>query len=180
MSRAGAPRLLEGAALMLGLLGLAVWFWPVTPRVTPRAVRPPAPLVLGAAADGALADSVPARIIAGNLFSASRRAPRERFVAPGMATSSMPESLPSIPFGEGGDDAMGPQLFGIVRVDGTSRALIQIDADSAPRLVAEGARVGGWRVRRITVDRVELSSSSGTRVVRLSRRSLPDSAEPLP
>jgi hypothetical protein len=88
------------------------------------------------------------------------------------------------PYASGGDPAPpdeGPRVVGIVLVNGVRRALNDAGAaDSTPRLLAVGDRIAGYRVRRIDAEFVELSSSSGTRTVRLSRRSSPDSSESLP
>jgi hypothetical protein len=69
----------------------------------------------------------------------------------------------------------------VLEVDGSRRALLQVDsADSVPRVVGLGDRLGGYRVRRILADRVELSSASGTRIVRLQRRPESDSSGVMP
>jgi hypothetical protein len=180
MSPIDKPAALERFGLVVGALALVVAFWPVVPQITARVVRMPAAPTLPTAGSEAAADRVREQIVAGNLFSASRRAPRERFVAPGQLGSSLPEASAMPEAGADTAGETGPQLYGIMTIDGAARALLQVAADSTPRLVAEGDRIGGWRVRRIAADRVELSSSSGTRVVRLSRRTLPDSAEYLP
>jgi hypothetical protein len=70
-------------------------------------------------------------------------------------------------------------LQGVMTLDGVARALMRFPgADSVPKLVQVGDRVSGYRVRRIGADRVELSSSAGTRTVRLLRRVPSDSGEP--
>jgi hypothetical protein len=74
----------------------------------------------------------------------------------------------------------GPQLFGIVSVGGTPRALLQLRSPAEPpRLLGVGDAFGGVRVVRIAGDRVVISSSSGTRTLRLSRV-VPDSSENVP
>jgi hypothetical protein len=82
------------------------------------------------AGEGAAAiDRAREQIVASNLFSASRRAPRKRFVAPGTMSSSMPESMPGPDAASGADVEAGPQLFGILSIDGRPRALLQIAAE---------------------------------------------------
>ena len=74
----------------------------------------------------------------------------------------------------------GPQLFGIVSVGGTPRALLQLRSPAeSPRLLGVGESFGGVRVVRIAGDRVVISSSSGMRTLRLSRV-VPDSSENVP
>lgn len=119
-------------------------------------------------------DSLATRIVNSNLFSASRRAPRDRFVLPGQepVPSSIPSPMVDVPY-----DA--PVLQGVMVVDGVRRALLRFPGtDSVPRIVVVGERVAGYRVRSLGSDRVELSSSGGTRTVRLVRRSSADSLAP--
>ena len=116
-----------------------------------------------------------------NLFSASRREPTERFVAPGAEPT--PSTLP-VDAGPAGLESPTPdtelQLFGIVSGDGGPKALIQLPvAGEPPRLLGVGESMGGVRVLRIAGDRVVISTSSGTRTLRLSRV-VPDSSENQP
>jgi hypothetical protein len=175
------PRLLDGVSALLLLVAVASLLWRGAPSVTARAVSVSPAGAPGAAAPDD-ADSLAARVVATNLFSATRRTPRERFTAPGQAPAE-PSLMPD-PYASGGDPAPpdeGPRVVGIVLVNGVRRALIDAGAaDSTPRLLAVGDRIAGYRVRRIDAEFVELSSSSGTRTVRLSRRSSPDSSESLP
>ena len=126
-------------------------------------------------------DSLARAIVRTNAFSASRREPTVHFVAPGSEAALMaPVPAP------GGDEPApidgeaGPQLFGIVSVGGTPRALLQArSASEPPRLLGVGESFGGVRIVRIAGDRVVISSSSGTRTLRLSRV-VPDSSENVP
>lgn len=175
------PRLLDGVSAMLAVAALVALLWPGAPTATPRTVHMP-PVAPDDAALPADADSLAVRLVATNPFSTTRRTPRERFVAPGQTAADVPAIPdPYAPPGSrtAGDD--GPRVVGIVRVDGVRRALIDAGtADSTPRLLQVGDRLAGYRVRRIGADAVELSSSSGTRTVRLSRRPPSDSSESLP
>lgn len=110
-------------------------------------------------------------LVTGHPFSPTRRAPRTRFVAPGnepVAPGLAPAELSGPPEVA---VAAGPQLLGVLLVDGRPRALLQVDGDSTARLVEEGARVGPWQVGPITRTSVTLRSAAGRRVVRLSRPS---------
>jgi hypothetical protein len=169
------PRALEWVAAGIALYGVVMLVLPVSARAR---VRPTVVPDVAATPDVPLsADSATSILVATNLFSGSRRAPRERFRVPGLAADDVPTTA-MLDSTSTSSVATGPQLYGIVSLDGQTRALVQIASDSTPRLVAEGARLGSWRVGRIGADRIELLSSSGTRIVRLSRRSTPDSAEP--
>lgn len=120
------------------------------------------------------ADSNAVRMVRANLFSATRQAPRSRFVLPGQELPPDLAVVPTAPIV--GDDVV---LQGVMTLDGVARALLRFPgADSVPKLVQVGDRVSGYRVRRIGADRVELSSSAGTRTVRLLRRVPSDSGEP--
>lgn len=178
MSASRGVRVLETTAALLSVLGVALLVWPVG-RVSPSAAAANSATVSAPNAtsrSSAEGDALAEQIVNTNLFSATRRAPRERFVLPG--TTTMPDpSTYLLPPGTVMD--AGPVLYGIVTVDGTRRALLQLHPDSAPRVAAVGQRLAGYRVRAIGADRVELSSSSGSRVVRLSR-AVPDSSGTLP
>lgn len=179
VSRRITPQWLDGLAVLVLLVALAAWLWPLATTVTPREMRVPdvpRPAVTDSAAVLAIAgrdDDAEQRIIANNLFSVSRRAPRSRFVLPGQEP---PEALAPTDADVALADAAGPQLFGIMVLDGVRQALLQVSAaDSVPRVVRVGDRVGPYVVRSITQDRVVLSSSSGPRIVRLARRESSDS-----
>ena len=102
-----------------------------------------------------------------------------RFAAPGVDAGLPPDPVPMPMAGTVSDGDDGPQLFGVVLVNGAPHALLAVAADSVAQLLPAGARLGAWRVRRIGTDRVELSSSSGTRVLRLSRHAPNDSSPPV-
>lgn len=168
------PGAVELLALLLALAAAIVLVWPAAVTIPAVERSAPTPPVRPAVAPPS--DSLRDAIVATNLFSGSRRAPRERFRLPGTEPLA-PLPTEPLPLPPGASEPMvGPQLFGIVQVDGTARALLQVQSDLPPRLVAVGDRVGGWRVQRIAADRIELQSSSGTRTVRLSRRSPSDSS----
>lgn len=175
-----SPRWLEWGSLVLTGVGALLWVMPTGVEVAPRAVRVPAdapapPLRSGRDDREALVRS--------NLFSATRRAPSQRFVVPGQENMAPPAMADQTPTAAPSDET---QLFGVLFVDGERRALLQAGgaaadgAEAVPRVVRVGDRVGVYRVRRIEADRVELTSASGTRIVRLQRRPLSDSSGVVP
>lgn len=164
-----SPTWLHAVSAVLVLLGLVALVAPVS-QVTVRNVSMP-PSADGQEQSAAQADRHAATIVRTNLFSASRRAPRVRFTLPGQETTSEPLAAPPVPA-----DADGPELQGVLTVNGMRLALLRVPGvDSVPRVVRVGDRVGGYRVRAIGADRVELSAVSGTRIVRLRRKFPSDS-----
>ncbi len=182
-------RVLDALAAMCGVLTVVMLVLPASTTVVPAEIRVSAARGVPSRSShstGAAIDSVQREIVRTNAFSARRKAPTARFVAPGSeATPPMPSAFDA---GEGAGagafapaevDA-GPRLFGIVSVDGSLRALLQVrSASEPPRLLGVGESSGGVRVVRIAGDRVVISSSSGTRTLRLSRV-VPDSSENAP
>ncbi|WP_411280585.1 hypothetical protein [Gemmatimonas sp.] len=175
-------RVLDAFAVVCAVLTVIMLVWPATTIVVPAEIRLPptgGASSLASSNTGATIESVRYEIVRTNAFSASRKAPTARFVAPGSEpTPPMPSTLDA---GAGAfapaDVGAGPRLFGIVSVDGSLRALLQArSASEPPRLLGVGESSGGVRVVRIGRDRVVISSSSGTRTLRLSRV-VPDSSE---
>ena len=174
-----SPRWLEWLAVVLIVAGAALLVMPASVRVPSRsgmARSDTMPVTLPPSRrDGPDVRDV---VVRTNLFSTTRRAPSERFVVPGQELAQ-PSVVP-----DAAALSSGPydiQLFGVLEVDGSRRALLQVgSADSVPRVVGLGDRLGGYRVRRILADRVELSSASGTRIVRLQRRPESDSSGVMP
>ena len=182
-----AYRLLDVLAVICGVSALVMLVLPASTTVSPAGMRVPAtlPAAPPAAMNSAtVIDSLRREIVRTNAFSASRREPRARFVAPGSEPMPQP-TVPSAFDASGGSFAppdleSGPRLFGIVSVGGATRALVQLRTSSEPpRLLGVGESFGGVRVVRIAGDRVVISSSSGTRTLRLSRV-VPDSSENAP
>lgn len=169
--RALTPTALEMGAILIAVVGVALLVWPARATVPPynRSIPSAPTLAVTTPAEFPARDS----IVTANLFSGSRRAPRERFRLPG--TEVYVDPIPVTPAVGADAPDVGPELFGIVTTDGTPRALVQIARDSTPRLVAVGEVIGRWRVQQIGADRAVLSSSVGTRIVRLSRRAPSDS-----
>ena len=155
----------------------------------------------------AVTDSLLATIVRGDVFSATRQAPRSRFVVPGqpdpsdaaamagtamagtaMAGTAMAGTAKAGTATSSGDAAVAdtsgdamPRVFGIITMSGERRALLQLaPSDAVPRLYRAGDAHAGYRVVRVEADRVILSSSTGSRTLRLSSRATPDSLENLP
>jgi len=178
-------RALLVAAVLLVLLLVAVWptgqgSHPVAPVIPAFGVAPPSPVT------DSVTGPVAVQIVAGNLFSATRRAPTARFVPPGTEATGTPPNAPGMtddPTGQVDIASVtdGPRLFGIVAQDGRRRALLQLPGtDSVLKLLDIGDRRGGYRVVSISADRVVLASSTGSRTLRLVARTSPDSLENLP
>lgn len=168
------PRVLDGvaAACVLGAVALLV----LPARVTIAPVIRPAPVPTSPMRHAATLDL--GTLVAHNPFSPARRAPTQRFIAPGLEPAPDLTAPPAAV--SSSIDADMPQLLGVLRVDGSTRALVQIAPDSAPRLVAVGARIGRWRVSVIARTQVTLLSAAGPRTVRLARPTSSDSSPPRP
>lgn len=177
-------RALDAFAAVCGALTLVMLILPANTNVAPAEIRVAATSVassLASSRTGATIDSVRREIVRTNAFSASRKEPTARFVAPGSEPSPTEASAfdadprPGTYVSADVDD--GPRLFGIVSVNGSPRALLQLRAATEPpRLLGVGESSGGVRVVRIAGNYVVISSSSGTRTLRLSRV-VPDSSE---
>jgi hypothetical protein len=136
---------------------------------TPSAATPSAttPSVAG----GPLAPDAFDAVVAGNVFSASRRAPTARFTPPGSEPPDAmprPDAAPAVGTLDAAGDGDGPRLHGIVTVDGGRRALLLLRADEPARLLAVGDRHAGYRVLAIEADRVVLDTGAGRMVLRLA------------
>jgi len=183
-----AYQALDALAVVCGVIAVVMLVMPASTSVAPDTLRITSPdgaaaraSSSSAAANTAVTDSLARTIVRTNAFSASRKEPTVRFVAPGSEpapTASVFEPTGDAPAAS--DVDAGPQLFGIVSVGGTLRALLQVRSEAEPpRLLGVGESFGGVRVVRIAGDRVVISSSSGTRTLRLSRV-VPDSSENVP
>jgi hypothetical protein len=191
-------RVLDVATIALLLGAATLWFWPVSVPggSSDPMVGAPVPPTTGydssgagtttLASNGAPTDSLVAVVVGGNVFSATRRAPRSRFVLPGQEPAGNTNVMLGTMEPAVGDSATGeteayPRLSGIVGASGERRALLQLRAaDGAPRLYRVGEVHAGYRVVRIDTTLVVLSSRTGTRTVRLSPRVTPDSLEMMP
>lgn len=179
---AAAAMVLLALPTIRGLLPEAWLEASPAPMRRPLVVTPVTPVTQTLVESRAVLDSAAQAIVRTNALSSSRRAPTERFAAPGL-DAAVPTSFDMPDAGVGlisSPEDNAPQLFGIVSADGILRALLQIQGSTdAPRLMGVGDRQAGMRVKRIERDRVVLSTSTGTRTLRLSR-ALPDSIENVP
>jgi hypothetical protein len=182
------PVVWDRVTMVLVLAAAAILVWPVRsdlPRTT-NDTAPSGDSIVGGTAEPpsahavARVDSVVARTIGGNVFSASRAAPTTAFVMPGqslaptMLNGNVADSV-MVP-GSLASDSL-PRLSGIVSTGGERRALVQFsDRDGAPRLYRVGEGASGFRIQRIGVDAVVLSSRTGVRTLRLLPPSARDSA----
>src|SRR5689334_15796856 len=134
------PQMFDALSIATIVAAVAVGAWrgsPVPPAVFEPDATQAAPgvaradSVLGSRAFG---DST--AIVNANIFSASRRAPRVRFVSPDAAVPEAPPSLPSLADAmadsAGRDSASAsnsdavPHLYAIVSQDGVRRALLRL------------------------------------------------------
>jgi hypothetical protein len=191
-------RVLDVATIGLLVAAAVVWFWPVSlpggaavPGGSERGAPTPVPDAVAPGTPASVArivstDSLVVAVVDGNVFSATRRAPRSRFVVPGREPVGNSTVMLGTMEPAAGDSAAGepeeyPRLSGIVGASGERRALLQLRAaDGAPRLYRVGEMHAGYRVVRIDSTLVVLSSRTGMRTVRLSPRVTPDSLEMMP
>jgi hypothetical protein len=180
------PAVLHGVATVCAIAACVVFVWrpsfsgrAAAPSVPPRITTATAPVSL-VSGDRSETDSLASIVIAGNIFSATRQAPRSRFVPPGEAAvmaSTMNGAMDSTSaMNEGSLADSLPRLTGIVTTNGERRALVQFAlTDGAPQLYAVGDARAGFRVLRIESDKVVLATRGGSRTLRLSPKTPPDS-----
>jgi hypothetical protein len=177
------PVVWDRVTMVLVLAAAALLVWPVRsdlPRTTNDTAAGADRIADGTAQlPSALAvasvDSLVARAIGGNVFSASRTAPTTAFVMPGQSLGATTLD------GSVADSVMVPgslpRLSGIVSTGGERRALVQFsERDGAPRLYRVGEGASGFRIQRIGTDVVVLSGRAGVRTLRLVPPSARDSA----
>lgn len=154
-------RALYGVAAVLLLLGLLLRFAPVPAGASRVAEIPrPAPSTAGRTPGGEPAGAT-ATIVAGNIFSASRAAPRVRYTPPDLAPARAPVARRAPP-------RMRLRLLGTVVGPAGTAALI--DADPAVRgaeIYQVGAVVDGRRIVAVSESTVVLEGSAGRTVLRL-------------
>lgn len=195
LRRVPGPRLLDAISLLCIVGALTALLWPVGSPSPQAHTSEPLPNTMSVVAadtandatrDRARADSLVSRVVNGNVFSASRKAPVARFQLPGSASSSQVSDAAQFVAPTSGDTATtamasggdGPRLSGLVTMNGERRALLQLRAsDGVPSLYRAGDTHAGYRVVSIGPDYVILSSRAGTRTLRLSAPAVPDSLE---
>jgi len=116
------------------------------------------------------------RMVANNMFAASRRPPGRRY-APATDASAAPDAAgndPGIAF-DPAVSAEAPSLMGTVIDALGARALLMAPAvDSLPKFYSVGERIGTYRVRRIEAGRVTVDGPNGRIVIHLK----PNEARP--
>lgn len=173
---------IDVVSAILIAVAIALYVWPV------RISAPPAP---GVAVNLAL-PSMPiavasgdevTSIVASNIMSASRQAPASRYVSPDrmgqpeftMPAAFLPTPDPATANAESEEDAI-PSLYGIVNIEGTSRALLRLsESDASPVLLREGDKRGAYRVVTIRANAVIVAGPSGQRTLHLSKSARSDS-----
>jgi hypothetical protein len=181
VTHAARIRVLQGCTVVGLLTAAALLFWPADTAVSPAAP----PLAFSTAAPPDAATGVQAAtdsIVTTNLFSLSRQAPLSRTVV------AAPADAPPAPEVFVADSATGlnadagdslqapptdrvPRLYGVVDGPFGTAALLRLSrASSGARLFRVGDGTGGYIVRRIWPDRVELSGPSGGLVLHLSNQ----------
>jgi len=184
------PAMLNGFATICVIAACVLFVWPPSSVSDAGSARAPVPLATTPSpalttGGGSATDSLEAVVVAGNIFSATRQPPRTRFVPPGQAAlvaETMNGAMDSASTMSQASlvDSL-PRLTGIVTTNGERRALVQFAlADGAPQLYAVGDARGGFRVLRIESDKVVVATRSGSRTLRLSPRTPPDSLDKQP
>lgn len=189
------PRAIDTVSLVCLIGAIAALVWPVGAPSPRERASDPLPSATGvatddaandAARDRARADSLVSRVVQGNVFSASRKAPVSRFQLPGAAASAPMSDTPPFVAPAADDSANAamssggdvPRLSGLVTMNGERRALLQMRvSDGVPSLYRAGDTHAGYRVVSIGSNYVILSSRAGTRTLRLSAPAKPDSLE---
>lgn len=190
------PALLDTLAVVFVIAALLLVVMPLSTSVPAAPPQLPPESATAAAAKPTSPNSVddqPARIVAANLFSASRRAPRTSFVPPGQDYGAPASFVSNADATTESTVAPDVVLEGIVTHEGRALALIRITSPitsipaageeqtaessaSSPRLLGVGERIGNFRVRTIGSDHVVLTSGSGVRTLRLHRPPSSDSS----
>ncbi len=159
-----------------GLIATAALFaWPASTAVA--SVAPTLPALTAAvppmpSTATALTDS----IVNANIFSLTRKAPTARTFVAGpvdpvlAATAAASDSMGGVEMTSPDADPV-PALYGVVNGPLGAAALLRLDpAARGSRLFHLGEGVGGYRVRSIGADRVELSGPTGPVVLTLTVR----------
>jgi hypothetical protein len=167
--------LLQVVTALGSVAAAALLLWPSRTAVASIALTLPA---LTAAVPTMLTDAsaFTDSIVNANMFSLTRKAPAERtFVAAPVdpmviPDGTMPSGVAIDSLGATASDPV-PALYGVVNGPLGSAALLRLDPTRAgSRLYRLGEGVGGYRVRSIGADRVELDGPAGATVLTLPTR----------
>lgn len=171
-------RILQAVTVTGVIAAAALLAWPPDTAVAPLAPTLPAlaaavpPMPTNATA---LTDS----IVNANIFSVSREAPEERTFAAAPVDPMLAGAPDGTYTADGGvSDSLGttdsdpvPSLYGVVNMPTGSAALLRLDPLArGSRLYRPGEGAGGYRVKSIGADRVELDGPTGATVVTLANR----------
>ncbi|MBL0937938.1 MAG: hypothetical protein IBJ03_03525 [Gemmatimonadaceae bacterium] len=163
----GAPDLLSLSIQVAAPLLVDGTVPPLPAGSSQYAFQAPSPTGLEAQAHGSL--------VMGNLFSASRVRPRERFVLPGQELA-IAEERPADATSNEADATPRLTLVGIVGEGNLRAALLDAGTADAAKLVRVGDRFAGFVVRRIDATSVQLTRSGQQVTLKLSRSSSRDSS----
>lgn len=174
--------IIDALSALLLLAAVAFYAWPVRTSITPPMETTSVAVLPKTEVASTNTDDVSA-ITAANILSASRHAPSSRYVSPDRAGPSefaMPASFTPVRDSAATETAPDsdtvPSLYGIVNIEGTSRALLRLsDADANPVLLREGDVRGAYRVISIRSNAVIVAGPSGKRTLRLSKSARGDS-----
>ena len=164
---------LEMTLKVLTILFVAagVMLWLVPPRAPATSALPSAlTRPTAQAASTPSSDSVSiSTIIASNIFSPSRAAPRSRY-SPATGTEPSPAGVEQVPSAS----LVSPpplHVFGTMMGPGGATALMVTDsAGASGRLYREGDKIGGYRIVRITGSSVIVTGPSGRVELRIQPR----------
>ena len=159
-------RILLIGAVLLGVIAVVAFVWPA--RVSDAAVTPGG-INAGSykAAVRTFEASAADAVIAGNIFSASRKAPARRFnpAAPEPVEPPPPVDNAEVVTSE---EERVPQLFGIAIGPAGATALLRLEAGNPEaQIYREGERGGRYRVVKINERSVILEGPSGRIELRL-------------
>ncbi len=167
--------LLQVLAALGSGAAVALLLWPT--KTTVASIAPTLP-DLTAAVPTMLTDAstLTDSIVNANMFSLTRKAPEDRtYVAAPVdplviADGTMPTGVGIDTVGAVNPDPV-PALYGVVNGPQGSAALLRLDpARTGSRLYRLGEGLGGYRVRSIGTDRVELDGPAGATVLTLPSR----------
>lgn len=163
--------ILTAITIALAGIGATLWIWrPPLPAAEVVAASRPADSP-GRVSTAPAATASAEAVVRGNIFSATRAAPRVRYTPPG--TGSEPDAaLPGEPAMEGVViDSPLPRVFGTVTGATGATALFQSDsAGASGRLYREGDRVGQYRIIRINSGSVVVSGPGGRHELKVQSR----------
>lgn len=157
------PRVLYGASVMFGLVGVALRVRAPLPPAIASPLTPP--LAAGARNVGATREDADAYepIAAADVFSPTRTPPAVRFTPD--QTTERPAPTPPIRRAKGVEPSV--HLFGIVTMPSGAIALLSAPGVPGTKMYRTGDRVGGGSVTAITDSTVVVARRSGSLVLRL-------------